>query len=819
MVHKLRTDKPLIMIRSCTFLAILLLNLAHADAQLLLNANTNPSLLDSHWDASWVSVPDTDPYGYGVYFYRNTLVLDKAPEKYVIHISADNRYKLYVNDQWIGLGPARSDPDNWNYETYDISSYLKSGENIVSAAVWNFGSEKPWAQLSLYSSFIVQGDSDKETEINTPGNWRCKQIDAYSPVISNSESLGTFIIIGPGDNIEGDKYPWGWNGNDFNDADWSTPVAKFRGSPKGIGTGITYALVPRTIPAMELSPIESPIIRKIDAHIVKRELQEYTIPSNSVRTILLDQGNLVTAYPELTLSGGKSSSIELGYSETLYNSSGKKENRDKIENMHFKGTYDIFLPDGGNNKLYTTLWFRTFRYLQLKITTGNDPLTIHSLDPIFTAYPFEEKAWFESDNDLLNKIWETGWRTSRLCANEIFYDCPYYEQMQYVGDTRIQALISLYVSGDDRLMRKAIDDFYNSMTPEGLTLSRYPSEPRQIIPTYSLFWISMIHDYLWHKPDYMFASKYLVSIQHILRWFENRIDAESGMLGPIEYWPFVDWASAWSWDNEKRIGGVPLGGQEGNSSIITLQYAMTLDQAADIFSFYGQESLARIYLNEADQLVAATSKNCYDHDKQFFADTPEKTEFSQHANIFAVLTNAVPEADKALFTERIIRSEELIETSYYFKYYLHRALIESGLGNKYIDMLAPWKEMLDMGLTTFAETHDLAGTRSDCHAWSSSPLYELLATVAGIRPADIGFRTVIIEPHPGDLKWIKSGVPHSLGDIEVDLEFNKKGKVKGSVTLPDGLKGIFIWDKQTLDIQGGVNKISMLPLDLKYTRE
>src|SRR5690606_28816680 len=109
-----------------------------------------------------------------------------------------------------------------------------------------------------------------------------------------------------------------------------------------------------------------------------------------------------------------------------------------------------------------------------------EPLVIERLSSEFTGYPFEENAAFESDDPVLSRIWETGWRTARLCAGETYYDCPYYEQLQYVGDTRIQALISLYVSGDDRLMRKAIRVFDDSRFSEGLTSSRYPTNTLQV---------------------------------------------------------------------------------------------------------------------------------------------------------------------------------------------------------------------------------------------------------------------------------------------------------------------------------------------------
>jgi hypothetical protein len=90
-------------------------------------------------------------------------------------------------------------------------------------------------------------------------------------------------------------------------------------------------------------------------------------------------------------------------------------------------------------------------------------------------------------------------------------DCPYYEQMQYIGDTRIQALISLYVSGDDRLMRNAIEQFDDSRIPEGLTFSRYPSNIIQLYPGFSLFWVAMVHDYHRHRPDSTFTQRFLLA--------------------------------------------------------------------------------------------------------------------------------------------------------------------------------------------------------------------------------------------------------------------------------------------------------------------
>jgi hypothetical protein len=93
----------------------------------------------------------------------------------------------------------------------------------------------------------------------------------------------------------------------------------------------------------------------------------------------------------------------------------------------------------------------------------------------FTAYPFDAKAAIAADIPELDELWTRGWRTARLCAHETYMDAPYWEQLQYVGDTRIQALISYVMTGDSRLARQAIVNLDDSRIPEGITQSRYPS--------------------------------------------------------------------------------------------------------------------------------------------------------------------------------------------------------------------------------------------------------------------------------------------------------------------------------------------------------
>src|SRR4030095_3349500 len=161
----------------------------------------------------------------------------------------------------------------------------------------------------------------------------------------------------------------------------------------------------------------------------------------------------------------KNAGISLSYAEALYvieennkdwRSQSQKGNRDEIDGKRFVGVKDSVISNGSDKQQFSALCWRTYRYMQIKIETKEEPLTINDIYGIFTGYPFEMKASFEASDARLNKIMEIGWRTARLCAVETYMDCPYYEQLQYVGDTRIQALVSLFNSGDDRMMRNAI---------------------------------------------------------------------------------------------------------------------------------------------------------------------------------------------------------------------------------------------------------------------------------------------------------------------------------------------------------------------------
>jgi hypothetical protein len=135
------------------------------------------------------------------------------------------------------------------------------------------------------------------------------------------------------------------------------------------------------------------------------------------------------------------------------------------------------------------------------------------------------------------------------------------------------------------------------------------------------------------------------------------------------------------------------------------------------------------------------------------------------------------------------------------------ALQKVGLGDRYIEQLAPWRAMLALGLTSAPEKPE--PTRSDSHAWSAHPNYGLLATVLGVRPASPGFRSVRIAPALGPLRRAEGRVPHPRGDIDVSLTREGTSGLRATVTLPAGVTGRFEWNGRTVALHSGAQQIRL----------
>ena len=560
------------------------------------------------WPAKWIDVAGSPAHDYGVYHFRRSFELAEKPGKFVVYVSADNRFELYVNGRRVAWGPARGDLSHWRYETVDLAGELQAGRNVLAAVVWNDGEARAVAQISNRTAFILQAAESGQAVVNTGRSWKGARDAAYSPLLLPADQKTGYFALGPNERVDGRAYPWGWELANYKDAGWQAAEELNYGAPRDMRDAPNrWMLVPSEIPLEEQKPEQGLTVRRADGiGLATGPLAGHlpvTIPARQSVRLLLDQTYLTTAYPELEVSGGAGAEIGLRYAETLFQSRDKtgyhfvKGNRNETAGKLFFGSADTFLPDGGEQRRYRPLFWRTYRYLELTIRTGASALRVDALGGTFTGYPFERRGDLQLDDGPANaevqKILTTGFRTARLCAHETYMDCPYYEQLQYAGDARIQMMVSLYMTGDARLMKNGIGLLNSSRTAEGATYSRAPSNLQQYIPPFSLWWIGMVHDYWMYVDDPAFVKQMLTGVRSVLDFYAN-FEKTNGSLNRMPWWNFVDWVKQWP-------AGEPPSNKDGSSAAaLDLQLLMAYHWAADLEDARGSHLLASEYRRKAD---------------------------------------------------------------------------------------------------------------------------------------------------------------------------------------------------------------------------
>ena len=770
-----------------------------------------PELPEGAWNAQWISISIDPREDLGVFGFRRRVELSSIPKELKVKVSADQRYKLYVNGQFVGFGPQRGDVLHWFYETYDIAPFLKKGENWIAALVWNFGRWAPMAQHTARQGFVLEGPiDDKRQTINdngteasstlsTPDGWEVARLSNWSFDMMHSEDMNFYIDIGPGEIMDFRGAPWGWRtGEDAKGlADWRKPNHVCRAEERGTMGGMTpWSLVPRSIPAMLYEVrAKAPVLRRgFKGDSSKSDVSDKSDLSEKFslelgRKYLFDYEELLTAYPRLTISGPAGTVVVLSYAEGMWQEKGGKGNRNEVAGKKMSGYQDKIVLDG-QTRTIEPLWWRTYRYLMVeavppindKRETINDNVivTLNRLDAIETGYPLKEESRFEADDKWVKPIWDVSIRTAKRCAGETYFDCPYYEQLQYVGDTRIQALIGYYLGRDRALTRNSIETLGWSLMENGLTQSRYPSRQPQIIPPFSLWWVMMLWDQLFYddpasRPDFVSFQ----TISRVLGRFRKLLKSDR------QFWQFGDWVPTWQW-------GVPAGGASAPMHTQTLLLATEAAKRYKGFLEVGEPKQRdpKFWFEWAD----AYSKDIASPDQGNPVADP-----SEHAEALKQLHLMMFDREPDPWPTEALAKANAAKCTYYFSYYKHLAMFgREDTPFDYMKELAPWKEMIENGLSTFAENPE--PVRSDCHAWSAHPILGFFQIVAGVTSIAPGWKKARIDPRPGSLKRFDARIAHPDGELRVLFE---NGKLEIDSPVPFELR----WKGKRQELKAGKHKI------------
>lgn len=755
-------------------------------------------------EARWISAPgaatDAD------HFLKFELAFKLATAAtFVIHVSGDQRFELFCDNQYVGMGPDRSDLAHWSFHSYEIS--LDAGDHTLTASVHSIATHRPHAQVTCCPALILATE-DAPVELDTgTAPWTVRNIAGIScctPVLFDM----CYHAVGPNYTVDGAAC--------FKRAETETPVFASSAQFQNEKTGILlngWRLFPSRLPEQIRQPItETGRVRMAETGKLT-ELVESSkdatapwndliaagsplqLPAGTTQTVLWDLENYHCAYPKLRVSGGRGATIAIHWAEACFvdQQHSSKGNRHDIAGKCFLGYGDTFIAGGSEDELFTAPWWRAGRYLQLIIEVSDEPLTICSLGLEETRLPFEYEGAFTCSDPAIEKIIPLAVRGIQMCAHETYMDCPYYEQMMYVGDTRLQILTSAVMRRDSRLNQRALELFDWSRHIAGFVLERHPSDPRQLSTTFSMIWIMMLRDQGWWQRDTDFVVERLAGMRSLLELFRSLTD-ERMLLSGLPGWSFVDWVVHDGWDT-----GYPPGAAFGCSGVCNLLMLLALQSAIDIETSFGEQHFANSYRDWSDRLAISIRETFWNDGRQLFADDPAHQYFSEHAQCLALLSGQFDERIADPCFEALLTADDLARTTVYFSFYLLETFYTYGRGELILEKLEFWKALVSQGFKTPVEMPE--PSRSDCHAWGAHPLFHMHASLSGIRPASPGFTSVCIAPQPGGLTQLSSVLPHPDGEIRFSMkQHDTVWDVE--VTLPDGLTGVLEWQQQSIALQG-----------------
>lgn len=769
---------------------------------------------------------ESSPSHYQVRYFRRSFGLPDSPAaRLVVHVSADSRFLFYCNGQLVGRGPAKGDVNHHFYDTFDLTPLLRPGRNVLAALVLDMSRVAhrpaqlgaPCSVMTYAGGFLLEGEfagaNAERLDTGAPG-WRVSVDRAHQ-----FQNLGTRFegYHGYFEHRLSALAPAGWREVDFDDRDWAEAATLYvaeryenRRDPTS-----PYGLLPRIIPKLEEgAPVNFAEVFLTGGASAGAEWEQLVagqgtlvVPPRTTVRVVLDAGRLTTAYPSLAVGGGGGARIALTYAEALRLSWSTPGARllgrpQSLANLasHFAdessgwtfdrrgavtGWCDVWEPAGAARECFEPLHWRAFRYLGLEIATGAEPLRIETLGHRFTAYPYQVQAEFECSDERLNRIWRAGLHTMRLCSHETFEDCPHYEQMQYAGDTMITSKIAMLTTGDYALSRQALRHFDWSRLSEGLTQSRYPSRLLQIIPSWSLHWITNIRDYALISGDLVTVRELLPGVAAVLAWFKRHAGAD-GLPERLPFWNITDWCPWWP-------RGVVPGADTGATCIISAQYIRALDEAAQLERLAGEASRAEALATHADRLRGALHARFWSESEGLYFDRPGGPEVSQYGNAWAVVCGAAGERERARLMQRFPADAALAPGSFFWWHTGFRALERCGAYDRMPEFLGPWHEMVDAGLDTFVEENSY--WRSLCHAWSAHPVIEFLERVLGVTPAAPGFAAIEVRPHRCGLAQARGRLCTPRGPVTVawrvegtrfDFELESPAATPVAIELPGG---------------------------------
>jgi len=753
--------------------------------------------------AAWIGELAEQPAPRFLKFRRD---FDGTAEPLRLAVSADQRYILLLDGAVVSRGPAFGDVRHWHSQ--EIALKPGHGQHVLEAVIWSLGTDgfkgdRPSAQQTWRTGFILKAEGPYDTQLTTgKAEWSLGPLTGTSPAGLGAE--GGAFGVGCQFKVCGTALI------DEEPATWTTASVirtpdKARISPGGVlaqGWQVRPSLLPEQLHRV-LRPGETP--------------RGFSVPARSRTEKIFDLGNFYCGYPQLSVKGGAGAKIAWGWTEALRDPTIRdayswnkpvdvvrcsKTDRARREGMVFDAKYaltDSFVCDGRAQARFTTPWWRCGRWCRLVVETADEPIEICDVSIEETRYPMEEESSFETDDPSLEPIAKMCVRGVEMCAHEIMYDCPFWEQQMYPGDCRVSFLAMMAMTRDDRLMRQGLEIFDGARRADGSIPMNWPSNHDQHSATWTLSWVLSVGDCARWRGDVAWLKARLPGLEHTMLGL-GRYENADGLLEDVPGWPYLDWVAEW----RKDLFAPPAAtAGQGESSIFNLLYLRGIRATEECLMACGETERAAYWRGKGDRLGKVVRQKFWDEASGRLADTVKRDSYSQHAQALAITAGCLSDGENARALEALARSEGMAMAASFCLHYVFEAFAKMGRGDLLLANLGCWRQYVAMNMNCPLES--LVFPRSDCHGFGAHPLFHFHSILAGVTPSAPFFRTVRVAPSPGSLRRVHARTPHPKGFVETDLSFDGKGGVSGKVVLPEGVTGEFVWQGRKRALMSGTN--------------
>ncbi|MDQ3667916.1 MAG: glycoside hydrolase family 78 protein [Acidobacteriota bacterium] len=765
---------------------------------------------------------ETHPYHFYLFARRN-FQLESLPQAAKLHITASDRYLAFVNGNYLGRGPARSDPRLKNYDSYDVAKYLKQGKNTIAIRAYHYGTQnspgepkpRPGTAYSvgeragLWAEIEMQDGTGKSQILGTDDSWRIYRARAW-----DRQTKLINILVGSTEIYDAAADPAQWMETGFDDAFWEKAfvipqrslewvLLEKRAIPFMREKEIFPTSVVRVAEVMDMGnrgqkdipeflsgeihlPLDKATAQSVPA-ILRDDNQSGVFESNFAEekgfrapVIIVDFGRQVFGFPRVKMKGDAGTIVDMNYSQQLMGDrlSGGLRYGDRYITRQGEQTWEV-------------AEYKQFRYLQITPRSRYAPISIESVSLNEYGYPAEQKGRFESSDPFLNKLWQACVDTTYLqMEDNILCDAQRERAVWSTGDGS-HGLHGIFMAyGDIPLTDHFFRSFLMSDIDNGMLRMAYPPKQEYFynIPQFLLQWSTRVREqYLFTGRKTLLAELYS-SVKRQTDWFEVHRDA-MGLLRDLPYWNFWDWTPT---------------DMRGANFTTNALYIKALDDAAWLADHLGQKNDSLRWKKIAEEVRVVSRRVFWNEQRGRYEDSHHNGKLtgvaSEVGNAYALhygiaTEEQVPRIGKAFLD----KGQELVPTSPLYAGYVFEGLIAAEFTDTALQIIrsrfAPMINSTDTptiwegwfpftGQQQFADNEASFrirnqirpfGIRSMVHTGGVLTGFILTTQVLGVQPTAAGFSEFVIHPHPGDLTSMEGVVPSPKGDIKVD--WRKEGGV------------------------------------------